>query len=229
MEAAVSRNRWRALEARTAWLGFLLVGFAVAVTAVSYASHMTFAYPWLVWAVAGVFAVVALALFEWPRALRRGGEVPSGMNRQILIWSIPLAFVVSSQVCGLGTQACNAVCHATNLSLIGLATVSAVRLHRGHSVGAFLIPMVVLSLIPHCVCHAPINLVWHRALNGFAPTCEMIPLGAVLLAVSALRGVRPRGGTVLVAALFGVMMFIIVGGSLFGFPWGGCVDHPMTG
>jgi hypothetical protein len=56
----------------------------------------------------------------------------------------------------------------------------------------------------------------------------MVPMAAVLFAVSALRGVRPRGGTALVAVMFGVMIFIIVGGSLIGFPWGGCVDHPMN-
>jgi len=55
----------------------------------------------------------------------------------------------------------------------------------------------------------------------------MIPLGATLFAVAGLRGVRPRSSTFLVAALFGVMAFIIVGGLLFGFPWQGCVDHPM--
>jgi hypothetical protein len=67
--------------------------------------------------------------------------------------------------------------------------------------------MIVLSLIPHCVCHAPINLLWHRVLNGVAPTCEMVPMAAVLFAASALRGVRPRGAAALVAAMFAVMLF----------------------
>ena len=217
----------RPLETRTLSVGFLLVGLAIAVTTVSYVWNMSFSYQWLVWAVGGAFAAVALLTFEWPRALRRPGRVPEQRLRLFLLLSIPLAFVVSSQVCGLGLRACNAVCHITNLALIGLGTVTAVRLHRGKSVAPFLIPMIVVGLIPHCVCHAPINLAWHGMLGGVAPTCEMIPLGATLFAVAGLRGVRPRSGIVLVAALFGVMAFIIVGGLLFGFPWQGCVDHPM--
>jgi hypothetical protein len=102
-----------------------------------------------------------------------------------------------------------------------------VRLHRGRSAAPILIPMVAIGLVPHCVCHAPINTLWHGVLGGVAPTCEMVPLAATLFAVPALRGVRPRGGAVLVGALYGVMVFIIVGGALFGFPWQGCVDHPM--
>jgi hypothetical protein len=57
----------------------------------------------------------------------------------------------------------------------------------------------------------------------------MLPLGATLFSVTALRGVRPRSSAALVGVMFGVMAFIIVGGLLFGFPWQGCVDHPMTG
>lgn len=116
--------------------------------------------------------------------------------------------------------------HITNLLLIGLAVVTAIRLHRGQSVGTVLIPMIVIALIPHCVCHAPINVLWHRMLGGVAPTCEMMPLAAALFSISALRGIRPRRSAGLVAVLFIVMVFIIVGGLLFGFPWTGCVDYP---
>jgi hypothetical protein len=227
MDNAISQTGWRSLELGTVRVGLALAGFAVAVTTVSYAANMEFAYQWLVWMVAAAFAVVALLSIEWQRALGRGGEIPAGKLRKVLIFSIPLAFVVSSQVCGLGLRGCNAVCHATNLSLIGIGVVSAVRLHRNQPIGTLLIPMVAISLVPHCVCHAPINTLWHRALNGVAPTCEMVPLAAVLFAVAALRGVRPRAGTVMVVAMFGVMAFIVVGGLLFGFPWEGCVDHSM--
>jgi hypothetical protein len=226
MEATIARASWNPLEFRTLSLGFLLVGLAIAVTAVSYALNMTFSYQWLVWGVAAVFAAVALLALEWPRAVRRPGEVPGGRLRQLLLLSMPFAFVLSSQVCGLGTRACNTACHVINLSLIGLAAVTAIRLHRGRSVGAFLIPLVVVGLVPHCVCHAPINLIWHGMLGGVAPTCEMVPLAAALFAVSALRGVRPRSSTALVGAMFGVMVFIIVGGALFGFPWKGCAGQP---
>jgi hypothetical protein len=64
-------------------------------------------------------------------------------------------------------------------------------------------------------------------LGGVAPTCEMMPLAASFFAVIGVRGIRPRLSTTLVAVIFGVMVFIIVGGLLFGFPWQGCVDHPM--
>ena len=140
---------------------------------------------------------------------------------------MPLAFVVSSQVCGIGIRACNSVCHVTNALSIALALVIAIRLYRDQSVGPLLIPLVVISLIPHCVCLAPINTLWHRIFSGYAPTCEMMPLAAVLFSVTALRGVRVRFSAILVAVLFVVMVFIIVCGGLFGFPWQGCVDHPV--
>ena len=227
MTTAKIRSDVSPLETRTLSVGFLLVGLAIALTTVCFVSILSLSYLWLVWGVGGAFAAVALLTFEWPRALRRPGRAPMRGLRWFLLLCIPLAFVLSSQVCGLGLRACNTVCHITNLALIGLGTVTAVRLHRGKFVAPFLIPMIVVGLIPHCVCPAPINLSWHGMLGGVAPTCEMIPLGATLFAVAGLRGVRPRSSTFLVAALFGVMAFIIVGGLLFGFPWQGCVDHPM--
>jgi hypothetical protein len=86
--------------------------------------------------------------------------------------------------------------------------------------------MVIVGLIPHCVCYAPINTVWHSMFAGYSPTCEMMPLAATLFSVMSLKGVRPRFSTTLVAVLFVVMLFIIAGSLLFGFPWQGCVDHP---
>ncbi|MCK5571618.1 MAG: hypothetical protein KAJ12_02610, partial [Bacteroidetes bacterium] len=108
-----TRSDVRPLETRTLSVGFLLVGLAIAVTTVSYVSNMSFSYQWLVWAVGGAFAGVALLTFEWPRALRHPGRVPEQRLRLFLLLSIPLAFLVSSQVCGLGLRACNAVCHIT--------------------------------------------------------------------------------------------------------------------
>ena len=215
-----------AVEIRTASLGLVLAGLAIAVTGVSYIMYMVFPHQWLVWVVGLAFVAVGLLTAAWPLGLGRPGAMPDGKLRQYLIVSIPLAFVVSSQVCGLGFSACNATCHIANLVLIALAILTAVRLHRGQSVGALLAPMIVVGLIPHCVCHAPIDVLWHRAFLGFAPTCEMVPLAATLFSVAALRGVRPRSGSVLVGVLFAVMVFIIAGGLLFGFPWQGCVDHP---
>lgn len=226
MEDTIKRSDREPLEVRTVMVGLILAGLAIAITGVSYILNMTFSLQWLVWVVGLAFVVVGCLTMEWPRGFRDPGEVPKGTLRSVLLLAMPLAFVVSSQVCGLGLRACNAVCHLTNLALIVLAVVTAIRLHRGQSAGLFLIPIVVVSLIPHCVCHAPINVLWHRVLGGLAPTCEMVPLAAALFSVSALRGVRTRYSTALVAVLFIVMVFIIVGGLLFGFPWQGCVDHP---
>jgi hypothetical protein len=217
------------LEARAVLAGLVLAGLAIAVTGVSYLINMKFPHQWLVWGLGLAFIAVGVLTIEWPRALYgRKQETPQGRFRQILLMSIPLAFILSSQVCGLGISACNAVCHITNTGLIVLGVVTAVRLHRGQTVGVILIPMVVIGLLPHCVCHAPINVLWHRMLGGVSPTCEMMPLSATLFAVMALRGVRPRSSSVLIGLLFVVMAFIIVGGMLFKFPWQGCVDHPQV-
>ena len=226
METATMQSDPKRLEVHILSAGFLLLGVAVAVTTASYVSNMAFSHQWLVWTVGVAFAAVALVALECPRALRHPTTLPRGRLRSILLLSIPLAFVLSSQVCGLGVVACSAACHTANLLLIGLGAVTAIRLHRDQPVVALLIPAIVVALVPHCICHAPINTVWHSLSGGYAPTCEMLPLGAMLFSVSALRGVRIHTGAMLVGVMYGVMLFIIVGGLLFGFPWQGCVNHP---
>ena len=128
MTSAVAQFRSETFERRTMIIGFVLVGIVIAVTAVSYLANMTFDYQFLIWAIGAAFLGVALLALEWPRAFREpAGETPQGTLRGLLLVSIPLAYVLASQYCGLGLKACNAVCHATNLSLIGLTTVTAIR------------------------------------------------------------------------------------------------------
>jgi hypothetical protein len=227
MENAKPEKSIEKLEIRAISIGLILSGLAIVITGVSYILNMNFTYQWLVWVVGLAFIVVGLLTIEWPRGFRNQEHIPEGTLRKILILSIPLAFVVSSQVCGLGLQACNALCHITNTSLILLGVVVAYRLYRDQTIGVFLWPMIVIALIPHCVCHAPINTIWHNLLGSVAPTCEMMPLAASFFAIIGLRGVRPQLSTVLVVVIFAVMVFIIVGGILFGFPWQGCVNHPV--
>jgi hypothetical protein len=212
------------LERWTIVVGFLLSGIVIGVVAVSYVLNSPFPIKILVWVIGVAFAGVALLAIEWPRAFRSlPGEVPTGGLRTFLVLAIPVAFVLDSQICGLGLKACTVVCHVLAYSLIGLSTVTAVQLHRGKSVGPLLVPIVVLSLIPHCVCQAPINTIWHSIFGGYAPTCYVIPLTATLFSISALRGARTRWSAVLVAVLLAVTIFIVVGNPLFGFPWQGCV------
>ena len=136
---------------------------------------------------------------------------------------MPLACVLGSQVCGLGLASCGIACTVINLSLIGLSTAPAIRIHRGQPIGAFLIPIVILALTPHCVCEAPINTIWHSVLGGYSPTCNMVPLAVTLFAVSALKGVRPRASAALAGMMLGMIVFMAVGNPLVGFPWPGCV------
>ena len=219
-------DKSKKLEAIFLIIGLLLAGLAIAITGVSYLLNMTFDYQWLVWIVGIAFIAVGILIIESSRGLNKPGNIPAGLFRQLLLFSMPIAFIISSQVCGLGFRACNLTCHLVNLALILLAALLAIRLHRNQSISLILPVMIVVGLIPHCTCLAPINTLWHQILGGSAPTCEMIPLSATLLAVLALRGVRSRFNTILIAILFVVMVFIIVGGLLFGFPWAGCVDHP---
>ena len=109
------------------------------------------------------------------------------------------------------------------MPLIALSTVAAIQLYRGESVGPLLVPSVVLSLVPHCVCQAPINTIWQGVSGGYAPACHVIPLTATLFSVSALRGVRTRWSAALVGVLLAVTVFIVVGNPLVGFPWQGRV------
>jgi hypothetical protein len=136
---------------------------------------------------------------------------------------MPMAFVLGSQVCGTGLKACTVACHVTNIASIALAGTTAIRAHRGRSVAPTLIPLIVVALVPHCVCSAPVNVIWHGVFGGYAPTCGMVPMAAVLFSVAALKGARPRLSATLTAVMLGVIAFMAVGNPLIGFPWEGCV------
>jgi len=205
-------------------LGFWLAGIVIAMTAVSYVLNLEFVYQWLVWVIGIAFAGVALLACEWPRALRSPlSDVPKGRIRQFLLASIPLSFILASQYCGLGLEACTVLCNVISFTMMELGAVTAYRIHRGQSIGAVLILTVIIGLIPHCVCHAPINAIWHSIPGSVAPTCQVIPLAATLFAVSALRGARPRLSAGIVGMLLLVTVFIVVGNPVLGFPWEGCV------
>lgn len=224
MSIAIVRERLNPLEMGTLVAGFLMVGVAIAVTTVSYALNMTFQYQWLVWVITAAFGAVALITLAWPLAFRYPpGAAPQGRFYQALLLSMPLAYILGSQVCGLGLASCGIACTAINLSLIGLSTATAVQIHRGKSVGALLIPIVILGLVPHCVCHAPINTIWHGIFGGVSPTCNMVPLAVTLFSVAALRGIRPRASAALSGVMTGMIVFMAVGNPLFSFPWPGCV------
>ena len=224
MKSTNTQTGLKPLEVRAVQVGFLLVGIVIGLTALSYVLNMKFRYQWLVWVIGVAFAAVALLSLEWLRAYRRApGEEPKGGLRLFLLIAMPLAFVLDSQICGLGFKACTVVCHVLSYLLIVLAIVTAVQLHRGKSIGPFLIPMIILSLVPHCVCHAPINAIWHSIFGGYAPTCFVMPLAVVLFSVTALRGVRTRFSAALVVLMLVVIAFIAVGNPLWGFPWPGCV------
>ncbi len=224
MSIAIARESLNPVEMGTLVVGFLLVGITIAVTAVSYALNMTFQYQWLVWVITAAFGAVALITLAWPVAFRNPpGEVPQGRLYQLLLVSMPVAYILGSQVCGLGLASCGIACTAINLSLIGLSTATAVQIHRGKSIGALLIPIVILGLVPHCMCHAPINTIWHGIFGGVSPTCNMVPLAVTLFSVTALRGIRPRASAALSGVMTGMIVFMAVGNPLFGFPWSGCV------
>jgi hypothetical protein len=212
------------LETRTAIIGFILAAVIIAVTAISYGMYSPFPIRPLVWLIVIAFSGVALLALEWPRAyLNPPGETPKGNHKLFLLVAIPLAFVLDSQICGLGLAACSVVCNLISFALIILAIVMAIRINQGQPVGGLLIPVVFLGVIPHCICQSPINVIWQSIFNGLAPTCQIIPLATTLFALTALRGRRPLLGTILVVVLLIVTIFISIGNPLFGFPWRGCV------
>ena len=102
MTTTAAQTELKPLETRTLIVGFILVGIAVAVTTVSYLLNMTFVYQWLVWIIGIAFAGVALLSLEWTRAFRSPArDAPRGWLRDALPVSIPLAYILGSQVCGL--------------------------------------------------------------------------------------------------------------------------------
>ncbi len=223
MDNTIVQTGMKALERRTATVGFILSGIVIGIVAVSYLLYSPFPIKFLVWIIGIAFAVVALLAIEWPRGFRDiKDEIPTGRLQTFLVASIPVAFIIDSQICGLGLQACSMLCNVISFTMIGLGVVTAVQLYRGKSVGAFLVPMVVIGLIPHCTCGAPINIIFQNLLGGYSPTCQVIPLATTMFAVSAMRGVRTRWSAALVAVLLVVMVFIAVGNPLWGFPWMGC-------
>lgn len=224
METTTEPTGLSALERWTMVTGFLLSGIIIAVVGVSYLLNSPFSIRFLVWIIGVAFVAVGLLTIEWSRSLRSiPGSLPTGGLRTFLILAIPIAYVLDSQICGLGFKACTVLCNVLSVLLILLALATAIQLYRGRPVGLLLVLMVVLSLIPHCVCDAPINTIFHNIFGGYAPTCYVIPLATTMYAVAALRGIRTRWSTVLVAVLLVVTLFIVVGNPLWGFPWAGCV------
>lgn len=213
------------LEVRTIQVGFILAGLVIAVTGVSYLLNMEFQYQWLVWIIGVAFIGVGLLAIEWIRAFRHDpGELPRGGLRMFLLLAMPLSYIIDSQICGLGLKACNVACHILSYALLVLAAIIAILLYRNKPVALFLIPTIILSLIPHCTCHAPINAIWHSLFGGIAPTCFVMPLAVVLFSLTALRGFRTRLSTIFVVLMLIVITFCAVGNALFGFPWPGCIQ-----
>jgi len=225
MNDLTSQKGSKLLEVRAIQVGFILAGFVIAVTGVSYLLNMEFQYQWLVWIIGVAFIVVGLLSVEWIRAFRRDpGDLPRGGLRMFLLLAMPLSYIIDSQICGLGLKACNTACHVLSYLLLVLAAVIAIQLYRGKSVVPFLIPTIILSVVPHCTCHAPINTIWHSLFGGVAPTCFVMPLAVVLFSLTALRGFRTRLSTIFVVLMLIVITFCAVGNALLGFPWQGCIQ-----
>lgn len=212
------------LEKWTATIGFILSGLVIGIVAVSYILNSPFEIKVLVWIIGVAFAGVAVLAIIWPWSFRSSpGKLPSGGLRTFLLLAIPIAFVLDSQICGLGLKACSTLCNVISFTMIGLGTLTAIQLYRDKSVGVLLGLMVVIGLIPHCQCGAPINTIFHSLFGGYSPTCQVIPLTSTLFAFSAIRGYRTIISAILVAVLLIVIVFIALGNPLFGFPWVGCV------
>ena len=155
MGNTTARTDLKLLEVRTVQVGFILVGLAIAVTGVSYILYSPFSIRLLVWIIGVAFVAVALLALAWAPTFGGSlGELPKGGLRQFLLLATPLAFALDSQICGLGIKACSAVCTVISLAVIGLAVATAIRLDRDQPIGLLLVPMVVLGLVPHCLCHA---------------------------------------------------------------------------
>jgi hypothetical protein len=217
------------LEILTIRTGFILAGAIIAITGISYGMHSPFYIRPLVWLIAIVFVGVGLISLEWPRAFGGSpGEVPKGNQKLFLLAAIPFSFILDSQICGLGLMACTITCNVISFATIALALILVFRINQNKPVAIVLIPIVILSVIPHCICDAPINTIWHNLFNGVAPTCYIIPLVTTLFALTAMRGRRSRLSTILVVVMLIITLFIAVGNPLFGFPWEGCVgNHDM--
>ncbi len=225
MSNSSTQTDLKPLETRTLQVGFILAGLVIAVTGVSYLLNMKFQPQFLVWIIGAAIVAVGLIALEWLRAFGRApGDVPKSKLRMFLLLAIPLSYIIDSQICGPGLKACNTACHVLSYVLLVLAAGIAIQLYRGKSIVPFLFPAVILSVVPHCTCHAPINTIWHSLFGGVAPTCFVMPLAVVLFSLTALRGFRTRLSTILVVLMLIVITFCAVGNALFGFPWQGCVQ-----
>lgn len=222
MENSDQKSSLTLFEIRILTIGFILAGIVIGIVAVSYLINSPFSIRWLVWLVGIAFGAVALLLIEWPRAFKSKREiVPKGKFRQFLLIAMPIAFILDSQICGLGLKACSTTCNIISYSLIVLSIITAYRLHKNQSIGGIMIAIIVICVVPHCICEAPINTIWHNWL-GYAPTCQVIPLATTLFSITALKGIRTRFSAAMVLLLLVVTVFIAVGNPLWGFPWKGC-------
>jgi hypothetical protein len=210
-------------------IGFILAGTIITITGISYGIHSPFQIKPLVWLIAIAFTCIGLISLEWAWAFGGSpGKIPKGNQKLFLLAAIPFSFILDSQICGLGLMACSTTCNLISLATIALALILAFRINRDKPIVIVLVPIVILSTIPHCICDAPINTIWRNLFNGVAPTCYIIPLATTLFALTALRGRRSRLSTIFVVVMLIITLFIAVGNPLFGFPWEGCVgNHDM--
>jgi hypothetical protein len=224
MNTENNSSRFNVLEKRAATVGFLLSGLVIAVVGISYILNSNYPVKILVWVIGIAFVGVGILAIEWPRGFNKlSNGIPTDSLRTFLILAIPIAFILDTQICGLGLEACSTLCHVISYTMIGLGVVTAVRLYQGKSVGGLLVAMVIVGLIPHCMCGAPINTIWQSLLGGYAPTCQVIPLATTLFSISALKGARTKWSVLMVIVLLIVTVFIVVGNPLWGFPWKGCI------
>ena len=87
-------NKSKNLETIFLIVGLILSGLAIAITGVSYLMNMTFSYQWLVWIIGMAFIAVGILIIESSRGLSNPGNIPAELFRQLLLFSMPIAFII---------------------------------------------------------------------------------------------------------------------------------------
>ncbi len=202
----------------------LLVGFGVGVALVLgqlglMATGKTINVPALV-----LFFVVAIGLsvtgVVFARALRRGSLQPPSRGVGIaLVVLAAAAFIASILMCGgTLTRGCCERCGILRTSVAPVVLIALAMARSRPQFGGDVVLLAVALLTPHCICD---NLVGHHWIMrvGASPMCFFLFYGAILVALTGLRGVFARASLAV-----GVLALAVTGGlayshHVYHFPW----------
>ena len=202
----------------------LLVGFGVGVVLVLAQLGLMATGKTINVAAIVLFVVVAIGLsgtgVVFARALRRGSLQPPSRGVGIaLVVLAAAAFIASVLMCG-GTLArgCCERCGILRTSVAPVVLMALALARSRPQFGGDVVLLALAPLTPHCVCDNLVGHAWIMRL-GASPMCFFLFYGAILVALTGLRGVFARASLAVGALALVVTGVLAYSHHVYHFPW----------